>query len=337
MTSNQIEQTPRTQVQLSAFDLYDIALGEALWPAKDRTIRCSISGAPYAQVTEQYVRNAVMAFGAKGKAELATLIAQSTLFAKPSPMWQSKTPITINNNRMLDPAGFLVYMINSMLAPEKKRILAEANGDNLATQIQWQKENATLYDWAEANVLGSNNRPWLDRLNDILLLCSGNQCLPVGNAIKGKTPGYYANKETLEALVKELGGNYKRRKAATSGQPLFNHSHQPHRLEGARFIQSFNSVHAQAAMISTNIAGFDEKAKKKLYELQVESLLMSMDIGFSMEDKRRASSLHNSNNAFLLTLDRVYMDVKATTKQPILKAEIKPAGSSFSFGRKKEV
>lgn len=322
-----------TQSNASPFDLYDETLGEMLWPASKRIRYCAVSGAPWAMVLPSIVRQAVIAFGASDRPKLDRIIAETILFEGVSPLWQSKTPQNINANRSLDPAGFCVYMIDSMLRQEYREREQEAT-DRLMFKAEWRHSMHKLYTWTQS-ALDSGNRKWVDRLNEIILLCSANQCLPTGISLKDKNPGSYADKQAMETLIKTLAVNYQKRKKAMENQPLFHAAAQPARMEGGRKIQPFNSIHAQAALLATGTNGFDEKSKKKLVELHVESLMQSMNIGYTNEETRRAKSLTGKDNAFHLLLDRALIQVNAVPMVAKPKVELKPAGSAFTFGQRK--
>lgn len=272
--------------------LYDTTIAEQLWPEYKRVIYCSITGRPWGMVSETYIHEVIQTFG-NDLPQLNLMIDRMTLFSGPSPMWQSHTPDFLYINKQVDPAGFLVYMLNIFL-----RLQYEAATD-LDGRIQWRKDVTKLYKF-----LTTSNKQYLDNVNSILLMLNGEGFRTPIHLLPSKHIIDYCRQETLDKLISISHTYYERRKKMKTHQGTWA-----------------NQVHKRLAIKDSNVEGFDLEKQGYLLDLMLTDLFQRTDTAHTRTERRNAKEILGIASPTKLELN--------TMQQKVL--DYKRAGKSNPF------
>lgn len=268
--------------------LYDTAIAESLWPEHKRTIYCAVTGRPWGIVSDEYVNTVIQSFGADTDT-LNKMIDRMTLFSGPSPMWQSHTPNFLYINKQVDPAGFLVYMLNIFL--ELQKITSDLDG-----RIQWRKDTTRLYKF-----LTTSDKKYLDNINSILLMLNGEGFKTPLHLLPSKQIIDYAKQETLDKLVTVSHSYYNRRKRMKNAPAMWA-----------------NQVHKRLALKDGNLEDFDIEKQGYLLDLMLTYLFQRADNTYTVTERKRAKSIIGIASPTKLELDIMQakvLDYKRAGKQ----------------------
>lgn len=322
MSPHEGEQTefPTMRAELSAEELYNLALGETLWPEEKRTIYCSVTGKPWGKVTEAYVKETVLTFGSD-QARLTEMVDRMTLFNGPSPLWQAKVANMLVENKQRDPAGFCVYLLTTTVL---KRIYEKQRQGNLEFEIGWRKAMTQLY-----RTFTQIGNSFLDNINDALLNISAEGYIAQPHQLPSQNLLDYADRDMLVRLVETCKKQYRYMKSAGE--------YYGRQVQGAARPKNF--VHGRTVLKDGGLEQFDEITARRMRDLQLLKILRNLDIPFSAAEKDLAKRVTGVASPILQELKRIEFEHPELVRQP----EQKPASTHkvlrgqpvvFSFGKK---
>lgn len=199
-------QITTTALDQDAAELFRMTQSSRLWPEHQRTIYCSVTGAPWGTVNEEYVRHCCEHYS---EADIRLAIDRVVFMSGPSPMWSTKTPTMLSRNQEADPAGFLVYQLNWVLKLEEAA--REAAKGDIEVYFKWRRGMVELYA-----KLRQVDKALLFQVNETLLVMTGEGLYPAKHMFPALDLPPYGDVATLQKLreichkyYKQYKGRYK--------------------------------------------------------------------------------------------------------------------------------
>lgn len=306
--------------QFDTSALYDAAQSEQAWPSHRRTIYCSVTGIPWAIVSEEYVQFYMKYFWRTNKQEADWFINRMQLFAGPSPMWQTKTPDMLVINQHADPCGFLVYLLNWVLKLEPAALAAHKN--DIYALINWRWSMVEL-----RRQLDKISVDFIHKINDTLLLMTGEGLYPEPHVFPARELDAYANEETLKRLMQTCRKYYERYKGRYSAQ-----------IVAGKFAHKVkHEIHAKTFLSAYNADKLAAKEQRDMVDLIIEDLFRELDAAALPEEHEAAKKKYGIKSATYALLRDV--EKEQEKKPPVQIAKVHSVGDKvvLKFGSRKEI
>lgn len=294
------------KLQAPTDDFISALESEVYWPASRRAIHCSVSGSRYGTVDEAYVRQCIAAYGGKEMAKLEEMIARVTLFAGPSPLWQSQMPDRLIVNKGIDPYGYWIYMM--------RRIYKEV-------EDTMRELSLPLYlEWRQDIIRARSNIEKVDvnlihRLNQLLTIMSGYGILPRAGAMPAKQLSAIAYEKPVRQILDTCGKFYKGFRKAFKGRMPEANRHR---------------IHERVALRYAGLQDAPSKANEDYMHLLVSQLIIETDRELGKEAHQEAFEATGIRSKTFQLLKE--------TKAPVIAAKVSktgsapiPAGTKISF------
>lgn len=319
-TSDQATLLPHLAHEIDADTLYSLALGEAIWPQEKRKIYCSVTGKPWGKVSEEHVREIVSLCG-NDIPKLELMISRMVLFSGPSPLWQSKIAATLVENKLRDPAGFLVYLISHIVL---KRVYEKQRTGDLDYEIKWRQGMTALF-----SAYSVMDRGFLGNVNDALLNISAEGYIAQPHQLPAQNILDYSTKEMLTKLVDICRKQYKYLKI----------DGEYYGLQRTTAQRPKHFVHGRAANSALGLEEFDTQTARKLRDLQLLEIVRGMDLKFTPHEKALAKHAIGVDSPMLQIFRDLERNKPELVKEPGTGEKAKfvvSAGApiQFSFGKK---
>jgi len=199
-TSRALEELTTSYYKPPAADeLFTIISAETIWPSPKRTVYCTLTGQPWAEVTEAYVKQAISRYGFE-HSELSKHIDQIRFFGGPCPEWQTVMPGRLKHNLRYDPTGFAVWALSRILIGEKRN--PRRPDDTYIRLIEptnpWKRTQAKASLYAAILALQSE---FVHSFNAILSQVIGEGLIPPPSHWPSHHLEDYSQQEVLQELL----------------------------------------------------------------------------------------------------------------------------------------
>lgn len=307
----QVELPIATRTGLTADELYNLALGESVWPHEKRVVYCSVTGKPWCKVSEECVKEVILAVGANSP-QLEVMIDRMILFNGPSPLWQSKVHNGLVQNKMLDPAGFLVYLISGTVMKKIYEKNARQAGD-LDYEVNWRKQMVKLY----ASYMRMEHS-FLDAINDSILAVSAEGYIAPPHLLPSQNLLDYADKDMLNKLCITLRKQYKYVKVdgVTYG------------LQRTTAPRPKNFIHQRTVDKAYGLDALDDITARRMRDLMLISMVRKLDMNMTAHERAIAKEMIGVDSPMLAEFKRLE---KAMPDMVTGKA-LQPKPAKFSVG-----
>lgn len=311
------------QTLINPFDFTLAAQANIAWPVERRTIYCSLTGQPWAYVSEEYIKGMLQQFRYDHVDKFARAMDDLILFNGPCVMWQRRVTTNLHFCKDHDPLGFIVYILAYCLKLDKLAVSYEA-------LKAARMERVHAYQAFKELAQTSQGMELIRGVSESMVILSGNGKLPKRTEMPYISLTRYASIKALRTLIATCNRVAKRKARYNTID-----------LDGGNARIAPNKQHKVITERSLGIEGAPENIISAAEETLL-SMLMQVDLEeYTYQERLHAQKIIGTASPTLLKLKRAAADMAARTEAqknapvPVVHAVVSNQPVPLKFGAKK--
>ena len=261
---------------------------DALWPAEQRKIYCSLTGQPWGQVSDEYIQQLIDMYSFDEFNKFDDYIRNLWIIAGPAPLWQYKVTENLRRNKERDPVGFLVYMIRYTLQIDK---LIDAINTQSHRKMHSQSAVEVTYQARVGQIklyqlLASLPQDQIALCNELLLTMSGEGKLPNRNQMPSTEFTWYGDTDNLVIFLSQL-------------KKLYHRKQKPSRR---------NEFHARISRGNLHVEEKTVPEQERMINGMLSAMFATVDATFSKAEKIEAKETLGVASPLAALLQQVEAD-----------------------------